>query len=411
MLCETCLGKHISQELMRAHHTRPIALMLHYKNPRCLERMTALRRVRESAQRSLLEVDRAISELDAKVQEMIDSLVALRATKVEQLQVLKATLAREVPLGLEEVERTLPEERPLLTTQFGPLFRECTQRTAPLRLFTYSLEACSPLALLHFRFQLEATQQLLPASFAGVYHDQAFLYDVGTEKITRKTLSVNFGTAGSYIHLDRERLLCVGAQPASSAVYLLDLHSFQISTLPSLSTPRYAAGVGKLNSRLYAFGGANTSNQGLRSYETLHLSDKHWTNLGSMTHPRGAFTPCHFRGLLYLVSCWTCSNRSVETFNPDTQLCTVLPIILPPLILDAGSVAFVYSEELCVLTERKQMLRWEMGTEQEFRISNTGEMLRISQEPLIVDSMLLIACNGGVSQFCLDTYSYVKRIN
>lgn len=393
---------------MLAHHTGPIELRHLYKDARCLERMRAMRRVRENAQRSILEVDRAISELSTKVQEIIDSLVALRDTEVEQLQELKATLEREVPLGLEEVERSLSEERPLLTTQFGPLFRECTQRTTPLRLFTYRLEVCSSLPL-HFHFNLES-QQLLPGSFAGVHQDHAFLYDIESQKITRRFLGENFGVAGSYVSLDQDRLLCVGAQPASSSVKLLDLRSYKLTSLPSLSISRYAAGVGKLNSRIYVFGGANASNQGLRSCEAMRLSDKCWTSAGSMTHPRGAFTPCLFRSLLYLVSCWTCSNRSVETFNGDTEVYTVLPITLPPLTLDAGSVAFLHSEELCVLTDRKQMLRWKIGTEQEFRLSCTGEALRLSQQPLVVGSQVLIACSGGVSQFSLDSNSYVRRI-
>ena len=155
------------------------------------------------------------------------------------------------------------------------------------------------------------------------------------------------------------------------------------------------------------FGGVHT--EYLRSCEKMDLG-KVWTGLGSMTHPKGMFTPCLLHSLFYLISCWECSNRTVETFNPETQVFTVLSVVLPPSSLDTASVAFVVGEELCVLTDNKLMLRWKVGAEREFRISNTGEVLWSSQQPLIVGSIVLIACCGGVNQFSLDTYSSIKRI-
>ena len=216
VLCEGCLGKHMSQGLVLAHQIRPLATLAYSKNPRALERLTGLSRVREEAQQSYGEVDRAIAELYAKVQETIEALQALYWEKVAQLQEIKTTLAREIQLGLDEVERTVAEERPLLTTQFGPLFRRCTEKTVPLKLFYYTIESCSALALLCFNFKLATFQE--PTRLAGVYNDQAFLYDVKTQQITKHTLSHNFGRGGSYVELDKDTLLCVGANPASYSV-------------------------------------------------------------------------------------------------------------------------------------------------------------------------------------------------
>ena len=100
----------------------------------------------------------------------------------------------------------------------------------------------------------------------------------------------------------------------------------------------------------------------------------------------------------------------METFNPLTLSFTVLPISLPPqLRVGGGSVAFVVDEELRVLTDDRQMLRWK-ATEREFRISNTEEVMWSNQPPLIVGSMVLIVSCGGVDQFSLDTYSFIKHI-
>ena len=349
---------------MADHQSRPIDILPYYKHPSSLARFTALTRVKTEAQQSLGEVDRAIAEITVKVQEVIDCLQAMCREKVEQLQDMKATLAREIPLGLEEVESTLTQESPILNTQFGPLFRELTERTAPLQLFSYTIELCSPLALIRFHPHLANDQKRFPTSLAGVYEDKAFLYDIGTQQITRRTLAHNFGTSGSYAVLDKDTLLCVGANPASSDVYLLDLLSFLLSPLPSLSTPRRAAGVAKVNTHIYVFGGANS--QILSSCEKMNLSVKCWTGVRSMNYARGGFTPCQFRALLYLFSCWTHSNRSIETFDPDTEMFTVLPVLLPAEALPGGSVSFVANAELCVLTGEKQLLRWKILTEKQF---------------------------------------------
>ena len=56
------------------------------------------------------------------------------------------------------------------------------------------------------------------------------------------------------------------------------------------------------------------------------------------------------------------------------------------------------------------MARWKVDTEREFRLSDTGKSMWSNQQPLIVDSLLLITCAAGVDQFSLETYTYVKYI-
>ena len=185
-------------------------------------------------------------------------------------------------------------------------------------------------------------------------------------------------------------------------MYQLNLLSFQLSPLPSLGTPRRDAGIAKVNNRIYVFGGADAAKHNLRSCEKIDLSEKRWTSIGSMTHCRGSFTPCHFRSLLYLVACWVSS--SVETFNPKRDTFAVLSVSLPrQLTFGGGSVSFVVDEELCVLTDEKQMLRWKIDAEREFRLSITEKVMWSNQQPRILGSQLLIACQGQVMQFSLGT--------
>ena len=159
-----------------------------------------------------------------------------------------------------------------------------------------------------------------PKRITAVCGKTAFLYDTQGQLLSEHTLSVDFGVAGSYIEADRNTLLCVGG---SSAVYSLDLSSFQLSSLPSLCTPRAFAGLAQVNVHFYVFGGCADGR--LSSCEKMHLSGQCWTQISSMNYPRVFFTPCHFRSLLYLASAF--DHYKVETFDAETETFVVLPVL------------------------------------------------------------------------------------
>lgn len=174
-------------------------------------------------------------ELTEKMKELQEGLTAVYNEKVKELLEIKDYLARSIPVALEEVERTLAEEDPLLISQFGPLLREYTEKPGLHQLFTYKVEASSSFNLLRVQTKLPDNYALNPAPrYAGVFKDQAFTYSVNFESISSSRISVNFGEGGSYVELDRNRLLCVGAGPASSCVNVLNLSTFLLSPLPPL---------------------------------------------------------------------------------------------------------------------------------------------------------------------------------
>lgn len=408
VLCELCLGTHAFKSALRKHHILNISLLYHYKNPRFLTRLEAFPHVREGAINCIEQVDRAIEELTERVKELQAGLSVLCTEKVKELLEIKDCLTRDISIALEEVEKTLAEEEPLLLSQYGPLFRECTEKSAPLQLFTYSIETYPPQTLLCVNSRLPTAQELsFVPRLAGVFKNEAFIYEVKSQIITRHALTVNFGSGGSFVELDRNRLLCVGASPASSAVYTLDLTTFELSRVSSLSIPRCAAGVAKLNSQIHVFGGVDGTETGLRACAKLDLTDKRWTGIGNMAHPRAYFTPCHFRSLFYLITSWKCPP--IETFCIETETFTVLSVSLPPQLAGA-SVAFIANEELCVLTEKKLMARWKVNTGGKFRVSYTDTVLWSNQQPLLVGSLALIVYCGCVWQFSLESYSFIKTV-
>ena len=66
--------------------------------------------------------------------------------------------------------------------------------------------------------------------FAAVYGNTAQLYHLTTHHCTQHTLSVNFSYGESYIQVNAHTLLCLGNNPASTAVYGLDLSSLPEAT-------------------------------------------------------------------------------------------------------------------------------------------------------------------------------------
>jgi len=263
----------------------------------------------------------------------------------------------------------------------------------------------------HENSNLGSVEQLPLTRWAGVLFNTVFLYDVRSMLLLTHPLSCDFGFGGSCIEIDANTLLCVGASPDSSAVFALDLSSFQLQSWPSLVTPRRDVGLAKVKTQFYVFGG-HYGKTTLSSCEKMVLADQYWSEMNSMHYPRAAFTPCHFNSLLYLVSANIYAQRTIETFNADTHTFALLPISLPDsLIINVDSVAFVADGELCLLTNCKQMARWKIQTEREFRVLGTNRNIWSRQQPLIIGSFAFIAYKLKVLKFNLQTYSFDEESN
>lgn len=238
--------------------------------------------------------------------------------------------------------------------------------------------------------------------FAAFYCDAVELYDISSRQSTKHSLSVDFGMGGSFISLDRNTWLCIGARPPTTSVYSFDLFSLQLTSLPSLHTTREGAGLSMYADFVYVFGGWSGTTR-LASCEKYNLRNMQWFPLGNMRYSRGYFTPCTYLELIYLV----CPYRPVESFNPMTEIFVELSVSMPAQSLRHGSVAFVTNGELCLLTENKELARWKVESEGGFRISSMDRECWGSQAPLIVNSQVLIACKGQVEKFSLETYSFI----
>lgn len=324
---------------------------------------------------------------------------------IEKLNKMKMKLIEDIENSLNEVEKTLDDDQPSLITQFGPLFRYMTTKPWNFELFSYRLEPnIAPIQfILPFHFAFRSPRELIRDQFAAVDNCMLTLYDVKSQKSAQHELAATSNGGTSYIELEKNALMCIGGYPASQTVSMLNLRSLTFTTLQDLLVQRCAPGVARTDDNVYAFGGRDAFNTALKSCEKWSIAKQTWQPIASMQHPRSDFTPCTHRLLFYLVDH---SVRTIETFSPQTEKFALLPITLPVrLQLLAASVAFVADGELCLLSY-KQIARWRIESELEFRLSSTDRYCWSNQQPLILGPDVLIACEGQVMRFSLETYSF-----
>ena len=248
--------------------------------------------------------------------------------------------------------------------------------------------------------EISTPPELQKSKYVAIYMKSLETFDLRTQETTRQELSVNFNIGGSYIELDNDTWLCVGGQPASNAVHSLNLSSIKLTALPHLLAQRCGAGIAKDAESVYVFGGWNSSCLAQTSCEKYR--DRVWQALPKMNHARWSFTPCAYKGLIYLA----CPASPVESFSPPTEKFTLLNLVLPFQKI-VCSVAFVANGELCVLTQDKHLARWRIEGETEFRCSAVEKGCWSTQPPLVVDSLVLVACEGKVMKLSLETFGFL----
>lgn len=362
-------------------------------------------------------VDTVITEAEQAVWE-ITSLVN---SKIAELRLFKAELSASVQTALEEVEATLTEQEPKLTTYYGPTFRALTERPREFQLLTLRFYRAPLQSVVTFESRVSLPQELLDAAslclaeevlgydkFPAVCGRTLTLYDLQTQQTLKNQLAVDFGAGGSYLEMGNYQLLCLGGDPATTAAYLLDLVSYQLTKLPPLCEPRRACGVAQVGQAVYAFGGFDDKKMLQSASEKRSSLTCQSSSIGSMHHARAWFTPCGYRSQLYLLATCSPNYTQIETFSPEIDTFKVLPIVLPPqLLFNRRSVTFVVDGELCFLTVNKQMGRWRIGEESEFRLEDIDRGCGSAQQPRIVGDLVLIADVGEVIKFSLKTYSFL----
>lgn len=430
LFCLNCFPLHYTKYPRTIHHTFPIAALA-FNLQDYLRKNEALEKGAAALRSNLDRMEQCSCEFDGMIQKCIDSLTEYRSSWQAQLQVEREELDASIGAAVEEtldcLEQstepvnalaqalwTLPPEElqvfhysitepyPCASYLTGTLYHNnllalCERFQSPHRS---SEEVENVVANSSFSSSMEETASL----FAAVADNRVELYNIQSQQCTQHKLSHNFGTGGSYIQVDRDTLLCLGGLPLSSEVYMLDLLSLQLTSLASLLTPRAYAGVAMAKDMIYVFGGQDESLDGMNCCEKYMLGEE-WQPLDDMQEQRYGFTPCTYNALIYLLCAFT---KTIETFSPETELFHVLSISLPPQLKKWFSVSFSHNGELNMLTGGKQLWQWKIGArKRKFQLSATEWSCWSSQPPVVVDSLVLIATNGRVDRFSLESYTFI----
>ena len=401
LLCVNCVGLHSVKAGGKTHPIGQIAQLPYYKVPGYAERFQTrfeqFPQVRMQTLQQVALVDNAIGEFTKAIEKAIEELEQYRNKTLEELHALRTELSKETEAALEEVERTLVEDQPQLTSRLGSALRVLTEHLEPLQLFSYSLNTSSSLATVTLSSQLYLSQQFHTGLFASIWENSMDLYNFNTHQTTFHTLATK--VRSGYIQADRNTVLIVGKE-----VRTLDLLTLQTTPRASLLTPRNKVGVAQVGNTVFAFGGWDDGP--MKVCEKSSFPPTSWTPLPPMHYARAGFTPCAFKDLLYLAS--TNNRRAVESFSPDTETFTVLSVSLPKrLQLNCDSVAFVLNEELILLTTNEQVARWQIEGEVNFRVSNTDRPCCSYHPPLIVGTEVYIANAGTVEKWSLEADRFV----
>ena len=261
-----------------------------------------------------------------------------------------------------------------------------------------------------FNILREVCAYLYSLCFPSVSGNKVCLYDIETGIVTEHLITVKFKRS-SFVEIDATTVFCIGNTPASNEMYSLDLTTMRLTPLPALHTARDRPGVvkgeGQHTDSVYVFGGYAYPGY-LTSCEKYAVREGKWRDLGNMRYRRCYFTPCTFKVRIYLVSTYKLGVRAIETFDPDTDTFEKLSISLPREVeYGCASVTFVTQGELVLLTAGKQMARWRIETELEFRVFRVDRQCCSTQPPLVLDSLVLIAHSGQVETFSLESFTFI----
>lgn len=171
-------------------------------------RTEALPKVREQVLKSLKAMDRAVEEYSSQVEQVLWAITVQCKKKVAELYESKAELSRDTERALEEIERTLVEDRPTLRSKYGPSFRLQLENFSPFELFSYSIQTTQLAQFVTIRksigfTEISHTQQAFRSYLVRkhVAALQANMLNLGVETQTEPEDSIDFLTESVSLHM------------------------------------------------------------------------------------------------------------------------------------------------------------------------------------------------------------------
>lgn len=381
-ICYDCMESHFLKKAGRTHASYDLAALKDYKTPgymeRREERVVALPKVRKQVSKSVKEVEKCIEEYCTKVDELVALLIKQKEETVELL--LKKRW--EIEDSLREVEDTLAEDQPNLKTVHGGFIREqLDSGWSHFSLFGYSVNMGNPQLSVTLNITMSASSEL--GKFPCIFGDKLRLYDLSDKHISEFSLPTSFTQGAVFCLLNNSSVLCLGGEPASTSVHLLDINTREITVMPDTRTPRSYPGVAKVDGNVFVFGSYHPS---LASAEKLQLRAETWSDIRDMNEARSCFMPGVYRTDIYLLCLFEVAVRSLEVFNTESETYRDVPVQLP-LIDECYVHTFFVGEELMIITSTAHIGRWKMQSSDPMRVCDIEDTSQAIVKTMYVERL------------------------
>lgn len=363
-LCAQRSSIHVSQHPEAFHLSLPLACYGLHKKKGDLEllqvRVAELPERAEKLSSNLAKVDKCIALFSARVEDLIQRIQDEARKITGELEATREKMKVAIETAIEEAKNTLPDEEVRSISKLGALLRDLSVPVEQLTVFSYTVT--EQFALLPIResfafwfLERETSSQSEVTMFPSVFGNCLEMHDlVGDKPAKSFTLSHQFSDATMYCLADNMRALCIGGRsPYVKDTYWLCLKEHTLTRTADMITARGWAGVVKVGSWVYAFGGNYPK---LTESERFSLNDNSWEKLTPMTKARYAFTPCLHADFIYLAELYQC--RETEQFNWTSGTYTQLHISLPRS--SSNTINFMQDQEMVFLTKEMQLWKWNV---------------------------------------------------
>jgi hypothetical protein len=247
-------------------------------------------------------------------------------------------------------------------------------------------------------------QGLLPAISGNLLR----LLNLETGTCTDITLRRSFTSGTVYCVLPDSAIIAIGGSFASSAVYSLSIHTYEITPLSPLLQPRTRPGLQVYAYSIYLFGGRNGA--ALTACESLQSVSGKWRAEADMYSPKAGFWPCEYAGDIYL--CDPCEDGDcLEAYTVRTRTIRTFPGLIT--CLSHSSIACIYAGEMLILPSNGSLLRLQFP-KMTIREGAVGYLADFKAEsnvtPMQVGSRIYWVSPGNCVIHVFDAVSKAKEV-
>lgn len=304
---------------------------------------------------NLARIETCLADFTQAMDTRIERMKAYLDYVVDQIQIWKEELSRDIDESIEEVEAGLCGSKAELKAKFA--FSLLCNKAESLRLFRYveTNKTTKTRKLFAGRFCPLTLPELASECHQPFFlaHDQSthliprikerqLKYTDPESRLTKLSLvlqkKLDVNEASMWVTVDSNRILLSVANPRfTRSTTEMIYRDGRVETCPDLHFPHSRGGLVVWKAAVFAFGGIETREG--RTAERLSLSLSHWTRLPDMYEPHSHFTPAIWQEAIYL-----CSGRTVEVF--DSFEFRILYLEVP--LNSSGCVSMTQGNDLVV---------------------------------------------------------------